>query len=352
MEDTVSIRKKFLQSWKDLRKIVIKKIPRQKGGVELYVKTVLVMSIWLIPFICFLIFNLGNTASIILGIICGSGMAFTGMCVMHDASHGTFSKNKRINYLFSLIIVPLAGNAFNWKKQHVEIHHHHTNIDGHDDDLDTKGLFRFTKEQAKKWWHKAQAFYAVPAYSLMTLMWATTKDWFQMYRYFKQDKDIPKTEKRKQWFYLVLNKIFYYSLWVGLPLILGISWKLVLLFFLSKHLMGGLLLTLTFQLAHVVLKAQSFESGHTQEDKLIHQLVTSCNFATKNKLVTYFTGGLNHQKEHHVFPQVVHTQYSKISDDIRDFCEKNNILYTEYKTLYGAIRAHLGYLHQLGNSIA
>jgi fatty acid desaturase len=41
----------------------------------------------------------------------------------------------------------------------------------------------------------------------------------------------------------------------------------------------------------------------------IHQLFTTTNFAPKNKIVNWYTGGLNHQIEHHIFPNISHIHY-------------------------------------------
>ena len=43
------------------------------------------------------------------------------------------------------------------------------------------------------------------------------------------------------------------------------------------------------------------KTGTMKNTWAIHQLFTTVNFSTKNKLVNWFTGGLNHQVEHHIF---------------------------------------------------
>ena len=71
------------------------------------------------------------------------------------------------------------------------------------------------------------------------------------------------------------------------------------------HVMAGFILSITFQLAHVVDKAEfPTEEEVKQSSILEHQLKTTANFATKNWLVTWYTGGLNFQVEHHLFPTI------------------------------------------------
>jgi len=44
---------------------------------------------------------------------------------------------------------------------------------------------------------------------------------------------------------------------------------------------------------------------------------TTVNFATNNRLLTWFAGGLNFQIEHHLFPHLSHTHYPDISGIVR-----------------------------------
>ena len=42
------------------------------------------------------------------------------------------------------------------------------------------------------------------------------------------------------------------------------------------------------------------KGGQMEIDPMSHQLKTTCNFGTKSKLLTWYSGGLNHQIEHHL----------------------------------------------------
>ena len=45
-------------------------------------------------------------------------------------------------------------------------------------------------------------------------------------------------------------------------------------------------------------------TGTIKNTLAIHQLLTTVNFSTKNRFINWFTGGLNHQIEHHIFPNI------------------------------------------------
>jgi len=72
--------------------------------------------------------------------------------------------------------------------------------------------------------------------------------------------------------------------------------------FLVSGLFAGLVLSLVFQLAHTVEHTsfpQPDTSGKMEDEWAIHQLKTTSNFATRNRVVSWLVGGLNFQIEHH-----------------------------------------------------
>ncbi len=95
---------------------------------------------------------------------------------------------------------------------------------------------------------------------------------------------------------------------------------------------AGLVLSLVFQLAHTV-EHTSFPvanevSGKMEDEWAIHQIKTTANFATRNKLVSWLVGGLNFQIEHHLFPKISHVHYPAISKIIKKACmEYGHCLY-------------------------
>src|SRR5690606_2828212 len=83
--------------------------------------------------------------------------------------------------------------------------------------------------------------------------------------------------------------------------------------FLTYAVTSGIVLSMIFQLAHIV-EETAFPipvqpANKIQDEWALHQLRTTANFATKNKVITWFTGGLNYQVEHHLFPRISHVHY-------------------------------------------
>jgi linoleoyl-CoA desaturase len=325
----------------------------RSGNWKLHLKTVIMFSIYLTPYFLLLTLDLPTWAQLLSTVVMGIGMAGIGMNVMHDANHGAYSSKKWVNKVLGSSIYILAGNAYNWKVQHNVLHHTYTNIHGHDEDLEAGRILRFSKHA--KWYsfHKFQHYYGVLLYGLLTFNWALTTDFQQTYRYLKRKLSFGKFPKpATQWSLLIITKIIYFSLWIVIPLIFfNIVWWKILIGFFIMHYVAGIILSVVFQLAHVVEDAEVFlpdSSGNMKNTWAIHQLFTTVNFATKNRIVNWFTGGLNHQVEHHIFPNISHIHYSKIAKIVKETAKEFNLPYHEYKTTRKALIAHFKHLKQMG----
>jgi linoleoyl-CoA desaturase len=147
------------------------------------------------------------------------------------------------------------------------------------------------------------------------------------------------------------GKLFFIGFYIVLPLML-IGWKGWLAGFFISQFTLGLTLAFVFQLAHVVEHAE-FESAGVDPKKIenewaIHQVKTTANFASKNKIITWFVGGLNYQIEHHLFPRISHIHYPAISKIVRDTCEKFGLHYIYFPTTRSAIASHVRFMHSMG----
>ena len=328
------------------------KIPKT-GNWKLYFKTIIMFSLLIAPYVLILSSGMNQWFKLILTIVMGIGMAGVGMNVMHDGNHGSFSKYPWVNKFMGSSIYILAGNVFNWKIQHNVLHHTYTNIHGHDEDLESGLVLRFSKHA--KWFphHRFQHIYSVALYGLLTIKWAIFSDFSQMRRYLKRKLSYANSKApTKQWIGLVLTKTLYFSFWILLPiLILDLAWWKVLLGFFMMHYTAGLILSLVFQLAHVIGEADmpmpEEQSGTMKNTWAIHQLNTTVNFS-KNPFINWFTGGLNHQIEHHIFPHISHVHYTKIAEIVKKTAKEFNLPYNEYKTTRSAIFSHFQHLKQMG----
>ena len=259
-------------------------------------------------------------------ILMGLGLAGIGMAVMHDGNHGAYSENKTVNRLIGGVLEMVGGNSEMWQIQHNVLHHTFTNIDGLDEDIDPGPVLRFSPLKPHKPWHRFQHYYAWFFYGLMTLIWVTFKDFVALSKYHKFGllKRMGKS-RNELMFRIILAKVLYYPIVVGLLAFSGLGAGQVIAGWLLMHFVGGLTLGMVFQPAHVMEDHDYMpaEKGVViEDDPMSHQLKTTCNFGTKSRLLNWYSGGLTHQIEHHLFPHICHVHYPDISPIVRKTAEE------------------------------
>lgn len=287
-----------------------------------------------------------------LYLLSGIGMAGIGMGVMHDAIHGSFSKNPTVNKLMGYSMNLIGANAKAWEIQHNVLHHTYTNIEASDDDISTPFFLRFSPHAKHYWVHKFQFLYVWFFYGLSTLTWVTSKDFVSMSRYKKMGLIKGSAKFRTEILKIAAWKLLYYSYALVLPLIMvPLAPWIVILAFLSMHFITGVLISIVFQTAHV-MPSTDFpvpdKNGLIANNWTIHQLATTSNFAPKNNFLTWMIGGLNYQVEHHLFPNICHIHYKKISKIVESTAKEYGIPYLTKKTFIAAIVDHTKMLYQLG----
>ncbi|ELR73602.1 Linoleoyl-CoA desaturase [Fulvivirga imtechensis AK7] len=310
------------------------------------------LSLFFVPLI---IVNLGVVTSPWLlfssYILSGLGMAGIGMGVMHDAIHGSYSKNRKVNKYMGYTMNLIGANATVWKIQHNVLHHTYTNIDEADDDINAPFFLRFSPHAKKYWLHRFQYLYIWFFYGLSTISWITTKDFVRINRY-KKMGFVKKEEYSKEIMKLTGWKLLYYSYALVLPLIMApqAPW-MVILAFIAMHFITGLAISVVFQTAHVMPSADfplPDEDGLIANDWAIHQLATTSNFSPRSRLFSWLIGGLNYQVEHHLLPNICHVHYRKLSHIVAETAREYGIPYHIKKTFVAAIWDHIKMLYQLG----
>jgi len=326
---------------------------KKTGNWKLHLKTIVMFSILFAPYFLILTLDIHELWKLAFTILMGVGMAGVGMNVMHDGNHGTYSSKSWVNKFMGSSIYVLAGNVYNWQVQHNVLHHTYTNIQGHDEDLDAGRILRFSKHTEWRRFHKFQHYYSIFLYGLLTFNWALTTDFKQTRNYLKRKLSYGKMPKPSiQWTKLAITKLIYFSIWIVLPLaITDLAWWKILLGFFIMHYTAGLILSVIFQLAHVVGENEMYqpsEDGKMDKSWMVHQLFTTTNFSTKNRIVNWFTGGLNFQVEHHIFPNISHIHYPKIAKIVKKTANEFSLPYNEYETTRKAILEHFRYLKLMG----
>ncbi len=284
----------------------------------------------------------------------GIGMAGIGMCIMHDANHGAYSKYPRLNKILGYTMNLIGANANNWKIQHNVLHHTYTNIAEVDEDLNTPSLLRFAPSKDYRKIHRFQHLYAWFFYGILSLNWVTFKDFKQMRRYRTMGLLNKGKSNTKNLIDLLIWKLIYYSYIIVIPLIvLPTPWWLVVLGFVSLHFVTGSVLSIIFQAAHVMPDIQfplPNEEGNIDNNWTVHQLLTTTNFASKSKVFSWMIGGLNYQVEHHLFSNICHVHYPRISKIVAETAKEYGVPYNMEGSFVRVIGKHIQLLKDLGRS--
>ncbi len=318
-------------------------------------KTIVMLLIYFTPLLLMITGIVANTWLVLLSWgVMGLGMAGIGMSVMHDANHGSYSKNAMLNKYVGYIMNLIGGHDKMWRLKHNVLHHTYTNIAGADEDIDVGNVFRFSPEQKRMGIHRFQHIYAWPLYALMSLMFATYGDFTRAVRYRKSG--IIRTEKEFK--SIIWNvsiwKVLYYGVIVALPMVFApFSPWLSLLGFFVMHFVCGFLLSSIFQAAHVMPECDfpvPDDAGKLESAWAVHQLRTTTNFAPKSKIFSWFIGGLNYQVEHHLFANICHIHYPKLSKIVRDTAMEFGHQYHVEGSFLHAMVSHARLLRDLGKN--
>ena len=135
-------------------------------------------------------------------------------------------------------------------------------------------------------------------------------------------------------------------------IMIPLSWWIILLAFVSMHFVTGFLVSVVFQIAHI-MPINEFplpnEKGVINDNWYGHQFATTSNFSPKSNLLFWLIGGLNYQVEHHVLPDVCHVHYKNLRTIVSETAKEFGMPYHVKSSFIHAIWDHTKMLRLLGN---
>ena len=96
------------------------------------------------------------------------------------------------------------------------------------------------------------------------------------------------------------------------------------------------------------MKIDDVTNNKMATDWASHMMHTTANIATKSLFLTWFSGGLNFQIEHHLFPNICHIHYKNISSIVKATALEFNLPYHHHNTFARALKSHFVLLNDLG----
>jgi linoleoyl-CoA desaturase len=326
---------------------------RPRDCPEMYFKTATIMA-WFITAYVLLVFVVTSWWLVLpLAMVLGTAMAAIGFNIQHDGAHRAYSDHQWVNRLMAMSLDLMGGSSYLWDWKHNSIHHTYANITGHDDDIDVGIFGRFSPYQPRYWFHRAQGIYLWVLYGFLAIKWHFYDDFHNVARGRIGPHRVPRP---KGWdlFIFIGGKVLFISWALVIPMFLHPVWAVLGVYVLAAFT-SGVVLSVVFQLAHCVEEADfpmPDETGRMETDWAVHQLQTTVDFARRNRVLSWFVGGLNFQVEHHLFHKICHIHYPELSKVVEQACKDFGVRYSANPSLLGAINSHFRWLQRMGQPVS
>lgn len=321
------------------------KIEKTANGFAI-AKAIFLVAIYLLAFVA-IFFSKTISQLYLCYSISGVLTIFVALNIAHDAAHGTFSKHKSINNFLLYTFDFLGASGYMWRLKHVHSHHPHVNIPNMDGDIKQSNLVRIFPNSPYLSFHRYQYLYMPILYLFYTLIWLMFRDFKDFFQTDISGKPSVK-HPRMEYVKLLLGKTIFVGRLIILPtILLPFSFSQILLAFLIFHFCASYTVAMALISAHVgehSVYPEPNQDGEMSQSWVRHQIVTTCDFATHNKIITNLFGGFNHHVVHHLFPNICHIHYPQLTAILVKTCDEFGMPYYSNLTLFDAVKSHLKFL--------
>ncbi|QDZ24403.1 fatty acid desaturase [Chloropicon primus] len=325
-----------------------------RTAVSMYVKTAVILATLVVSYLATFYWTSSFVLALLFGVVFGTMKAEVGVSIQHDANHGAYHKNGGVGDWMGTTLDLVGASSFMWKQQHVVGHHAYTNVVNEDPDIRVGDKDMRRCEESQPWWsiHRYQHYYLGFLYGLLSIK-STLLDDFSALTSGKIGAVEVSKFTRREFLVFWSSKVFYYTYWFVLPSLFSdfALGKLALIWFCSEAVTGWLL-AFMFQVAHVSEDLSFYhkdEKNAIKESWAVTQVKTTADFSHDSFFWTHFSGGLNYQTVHHLFPGVCHCHYPQIAPIILETCKEFGIKYNVYKTFWQALQGHFKHLQRVGS---
>jgi fatty acid desaturase len=255
----------------------------------------------------------------------------------HEASHRQVFESSRANDIAGRMIANLfVGISYSWWMTKHSRHHSNPNVMGKDPDIE-RDFVSFVPEDAAKagglyaWFTKRQGylFFPILIFEGINLHIAGFRTVFGR----------AKVDRRGLEIAMLVPRIALYIAAIFLLLQPGMAFA-----FIGVQLaVFGVYMGASFAPNHKGMPVLPHDS---KVDFLRRQVLTSRNIRG-NWVMDTFMGGLNHQVEHHLFPNMPRPHLKKAREIAREYCDAHDITFTE-TSLLESYAIVVRYLNRVG----
>jgi len=317
------------------------------------IKAVLLLSAYMLAFIS-VFFAQSLFFLYAMYALMGNLTIFVALNIAHDAAHQTFSSSRRINKLLLYTFDFLGASGYMWQLKHVHSHHPHVNIPNMDGDIKQSNLVRIFPNAPYFSFHRYQHIYMPVLYALYTLIWLLFRD-FKDYFYTDISGKPDISHSKKQYARLLIGKSIFIGRMIVLPyIVLSFSFWQIIGAFILFHVCASYTVALALISAHVgehSVYPMPNNNGQMSQSWVRHQIVSTCDFATDNRLISHLFGGFNHHVIHHLFPNICHIHYPPLTKILVKTCEEYNMPYRANSSLWQAVASHWKFLKKRSQQV-
>ncbi|KAI3378777.1 hypothetical protein SNEBB_010411 [Seison nebaliae] len=278
----------------------------------------------------YIIYNISTSylAVLVSGILLGTMQTQAGW-TQHDYGHMALFHNYKFDRLAqNLIIGLMKGFSTRWWNYRHNIHHAKPNIVKRDPDVQFPNILVLGSKIPVEWGKAKRRGY---------LPFNFQQDYFF---FFLPPLLLPFYFVYEVLFFCIRGKLYYdltlfllYFLRFGITFIpqLGLG-KALLLYFTMRIIESSWFVFMT-QMSHIPMEV---EKNDAKLDWMSQQMVSTCNIKG-NYFNNWFSGHLNYQIEHHLFPLMPRHNYPKIEHEVRELCRKHDIKYVCKRNLLDGV---------------
>lgn len=247
-----------------------------------------------------------------------------GFTLFHYLHHGgLYRRFPKIAKCLEWFMNLSTYHGDDWKADHNLKHHLKPNDPQVDDDI-SAGLpfLRLHQHQPHRSYHRYQHFYI----------------WFLFAMYGLIVSLRGKLNKKRFHF-----PIIEFSTFVLLPWLKNANFTSTFICFISFKMLAGFIFATIFSISHNNLKLQT---NPLTNDFAKAQIQQTVNWGGTWSCLIF--GGINYQIEHHLFPNIHPMIYPIIYQKLQRYCQRHNIQYIHYPSIFHAFYHTFLYIRHLG----
>ena len=262
---------------------------------------------------------------------------------VHDALHFSLAKDWRTNAALPYLL-PILSSPWMWYHQHIIGHHAYTNVGRKDPDLAHAPQLKREHESIK--WRKLHENQG--NFFRFVFLWSVGSLGMNLLNEFKTHIRLSynnvvgfrKLSQRRMFFHIIGRTIYLYIMFLW-PL-LRFPLSKAAMFIVVPNMIFSCLFMSASQINHNLEDCSGSDTNFAK-----HQVITAQNFGTRSTFWFVFSGGLNYQIEHHLFPFVNHCHLPFLAPGVKELCRKHGVDYKEALDYRKAFACHLAHTKEL-----